>query len=67
MAVLCFVFKDIFCLISLADRGLFCSDVSVIESTNNPTLYCTITGSQDPMHTKAYKLLFPYVKFWLLN
>ena len=51
MGVLCFNFTGIFLMISLTNRGLFCSNVSIVESSINPTIYCTITGDHNLKHS----------------
>ena len=34
----------IFIVIALADRGLFCSSINLLESLDNPTLFCILSG-----------------------
>ena len=34
----------VFELVALADRGLFCSSNDLLDSLNNPTVFCKITG-----------------------
>ena len=36
----------VFELIALADRGLFCSSNDLLDSLNNPTVFCKITGEE---------------------